>query len=266
MKDKTFAIVGCGKLAKIVVDALIEGLLPNYRLVGTMSRTVDKAQYLANKVNLVQKDYRCNAYDSMDELLALKTHVIVETANPDALKNFALRALENGSSLVPLSIGAFADEKFYAAVQNAAIENNVKVYIPSGSIGGLDVMQTVSLMGKTNVRFSTEKSPKPLRKTKVYNESLETEKQEVFNGNAKEAIALLPTQVNVAVATSLATVGPENLEVSINSTPNYVGDRHVITIKNNQVDATIDIYSETSEIAGWSVVNTLRNIVSPIVF
>jgi aspartate dehydrogenase len=95
---------------------------------------------------------------------------------------------------------------------------------------------------------------------------LETESREVFSGNAIGAIGLFPTQVNVAVATSLATIGPENVEVSINSTPNYVGDRHVITIKNEQIDATLDIYSATSEIAGWSVVNTLRNIVSPIVF
>lgn len=266
MKIKTLVIVGCGKLAEIVVDALINGLLPNYRLIGTISRTIDKAQYLTDKINSSQTDYLCSAYNSMDELLSLKADYIVETATPDVFKDFALRALENGSSIVPLSIGAFADEKFYCDVQKAAIENDVKVYIPSGSIGGLDVMRTVSLMGKTKVKFSTEKSPKPLINTNVYDESLETEKKEVFNGNAKEAIALLPTQVNVAVATSLATVGPENIEVSISSTPNYVGDRHIITIKNEQVDATLDIYSETSEVAGWSVVNTLRNIASPIVF
>ena len=266
MKIKTLVIVGCGKLAEIVVDALINGLLPNYRLIGTISRTIDKAQYLADKINSTQTDHICNAYDSMDKLLSLKADYIVETATPDVLKDFALRALENGSSIVPLSIGAFADDKFYIDVQKAAIENDVKVYIPSGSIGGLDVMRTASLMGNTKVKFSAEKSPKPLRHTKVYDKSLETEKREVFNGNAKEAIALLPTQVNVAVATSLATVGPENLEVSIGSTPNYVGDRHIISIKNEQVDATLDIYSQTSDIAGWSVVNTLQNIASPIVF
>ena len=266
MKINTLAIVGCGKLAEIVVDALINDLLPNYRLIGTLSRTIDKAKYLADKINDVQKDYRCNAYESMDDLLALKANYIVETATPDAFKKFALHALRKGSSLVPLSIGAFADEKFYKDVQEIAIENDVKVYIPSGSIGGLDVMRTASLMGKNKVKFSSQKSPKPLRQTKVYDVSLESEEKEVFYGNAKEAIACLPTQLNVAVATSLATVGPENMEVSIMSTPNYVGDRHVITIKNDQVDATLDIYSETSEIAGWSVVNTLRNIVSPIVF
>lgn len=266
MKINTLAIVGCGKLAEIVVDALIGGMLPNYRLIGTLSRTIDKAQYLANKINDVQIDYQCYAFESMDDLLALKANYIVESATPDVFKKFALRALENGSSLVPLSIGAFADEKFYAEVQKVALENDVKVFIPSGSIGGLDVMRTASLMGETKVKFSAQKSQNALRHTKVYDELLETESREVFCGNAIGAIGLFPTQVNVAVATSLATIGPENVEVSINSTPNYVGDRHVITIKNEQIDATLDIYSATSEIAGWSVVNTLRNIVSPIVF
>lgn len=55
MEIKTLAIVGCGKLAEIVVDALINGLLPNYRLIGTMSHTMEKAQYLADKINKVQK-------------------------------------------------------------------------------------------------------------------------------------------------------------------------------------------------------------------
>ena len=35
-----------------------------------------------------------------------------------------------------------------------------------------------------------------------------TEQRKVFEGNAQEAIALFPTSVNVAVAASLASVGP----------------------------------------------------------
>ena len=33
-----------------------------------------------------------------------------------------------------------------------------------------------------------------------------------------------------------------------------------------EIDAVISVYSKTPAIAGWSVVNTLRNITSPIVF
>lgn len=93
----------------------------------------------------------------------------------------------------------------------------------------------------------------------------DTESSNVFKGNAKEAIALLPTKVNVAVASSLAATGPENTSVSIHSVPGMVGDDHKITAEIEGVKAVVDIYSSTSAIAGWSVVALLRNLVSPIV-
>ena len=80
----------------------------------------------------------------------------------------------------------------------------------------------------------------------------DTDSTNVFNGNAKEAIALLPTKVNVAVATSLATTGPEHTSVSIHSVPGMVGDDHKITAEIEGVKAVVDIYSSTSAIAGWS--------------
>ena len=48
--------------------------------------------------------------------------------------------------------------------------------------------------------------------------------------------------------------------------PYYMGDTQRVEIKNDQVHAVVDIYSATSDIAGWSVVSTLINIASPIVF
>lgn len=127
-------------------------------------------------------------------------------------------------------------------------------------------MRTISLMGESTARFTANKSPESLLNTKVYHEKLKTEEREVFSGNAKEAIALFPTMVNVAVATSLASVGPANIHVSMKSSPDNVGDKHCITVENDEAKAVIDIYSSTSDIAGWSVVDTLRNITSPIVF
>ena len=121
-------------------------------------------------------------------------------------------------------------------------------------------------MGNCAASIDTEKGPDSLKGSSVYEESLQKEKRTVFEGNAKEAIALFPTKVNVAVAASLASVGPENMKVSVTSTPGYVGDEHRIEIKNDQVHAVIAVYSKTAQIAGWSVVNTLRNITSPIVF
>ena len=92
------------------------------------------------------------------------------------------------------------------------------------------------------------------------------EEKQVFHGSAKEAISILPTKVNVAIAASLASSGPENVDMSIFSVPEMVGDDHKITAQIPGVKADLDIYSSTSAIAGWSVVAVLRNLVSPIVF
>lgn len=262
MKKFTLAIVGCGKLAHIIADAFNAGLLSDYQLVATYSRTKEKALAIAEKVS----EADCIACNTIDELLAIKPNYIVETASPASLLEFALPALKNGSSIITLSIGALADEGFYEEVKKIASENNTRMHLASGAIGGFDVLRTVSLMGKCTASFDTEKGPNSLKNTSVYTDALQNEQQKVFEGDAVEAIALFPTRVNVAVAASLASVGPKNMKVGITSTPGFVGDKHRIEIKNDQVHAVIDVYSSTAQIAGWSVVNTLRNITSPIAF
>lgn len=42
MLKKKIVIVGCGKLAAIVAKACVNGLLPDYVIIGAYSRSVDK--------------------------------------------------------------------------------------------------------------------------------------------------------------------------------------------------------------------------------
>ena len=114
----------------------------------------------------------------------------------------------------------------------------------------------------------THKGPESLKNTPVFRDSLmdAREEEEVFAGNTKEAIKLLPTKVNVSVAASLASAGTEKTRFSIISVLGMKGDDHKITAKTEGVTAVVDIYSQTSHIAGWSVVALLRNLVSPIMF
>lgn len=266
MRTKTLAIVGCGKLATIVVEAVSKGLLPDYQLIGTYSRTFEKAARIADHIQDLKTGYSCTPCHSMEELLGLKPDYIVETASPSSLKEMALPALKNGSSIVTLSIGAFADAAFYEKVAATATEYGTRVHLASGAIGGFDVLRTVTLMEASQVTFETKKGPNSLKNTDVYSDALQTEEKKVFEGDAIEAITLFPTRVNVAVAAALASTGPAQVKVSINSIPGFVGDDHRIEIKSEQIHAVIDVYSKTAQIAGWSVVNTLRNITAPIAF
>lgn len=261
---KKLVIVGCGRLAGIVSDAVVSGLLPEYDLIGVYSRTASKAERIVTKMQ--QHGKSCIACATIDDLLNLKPDYLVESASPAAMRSLAIPALKNGTSIITLSIGALADVAFYEEVKEVAKANGTRIYVVSGATGGFDVLKTASLMGNVSARFFNEKGPDGLKGTPVYDELLQTEQRTVFSGNATKAIEMFPTKVNVAVAASLASVGPDNMQVAMQSTPGFRGDTQRVEIRNDQVHAVVDVYSATSDIAGWSVVNTLQNIVSPVVF
>lgn len=255
------AILGNGFLAGIVVEAAKKGLLADYELVGVLGRSEDKTKALAEKAG-------CKACFTIEELLAQQPDIVAEAASVAAVKDFAEQILAAGVSLAVLSIGAFADQAFYEKTAQTAKAHGTKVHIASGAIGGFDVLRTVSLMDQARVTFETHKGPASLQNTPLFTEQLmtDTDETKVFEGTAKEAIALLPTKVNVAVAASLASVGPDADHVEITSVPGFVGDDHRITAQIDGVKAVVDVYSSTSAIAGWSIVALMQNLASPIVF
>lgn len=258
--------MGCGFLGNIVADAYKNGLLEGYELIGAYSKTYEHAVRLTDSCG-------GTACHTIDELLALKPDYLVETASVQTVKDSAVKALRQGTSLIPLSIGAFADSEFLESAKAAALEGNAKIHIPSGAVGGFDVLQTVSLMAEVEGKdihagIETRKGPASLQNTPLFEEALMTEEvdRQVFDGTAAEAIALLPTKVNVAVASALATIGPDKATARITSVPGMAGDDHKITAEFDGIKAVVDIYSRTSSIAGWSVVALLRNLDAPIVF
>lgn len=261
---KKLAIIGCGKLGGIVADAINKGLLPQYELIGAYSRTKSKTERFIDEFN--KHGHKCRLCEDVQDLISMKPDYIVEAASPAAMLEMAIPALECGISIVTLSIGSLADDSFYNKVIQTAQQNRAHVYIVSGATGGFDILQTATLMGNVTAKFFNEKGPNALVGTSVYTDALQQEQKVVFQGTASDAIKLFPTKVNVTVAASRASVGPREMQVIMQSSPGFIGDTQRVEIKNEQVHAVIDVYSATAEIAGWSVVNTLRNIVSPIIF
>lgn len=260
MKKLKLALVGCGYLSEIVAGAL-DRYLPEYELVGVLGRNFEKTEAFAKK-------YNCKACSSIEELLFLKPDYTAEAASVESVKNYGEKILKGGSNFVVLSIGAFADSDFYEQMKGVARENEKKIYIASGAVGGFDVLRTAALMSPITASIGSQKSAKSLKNTPLYEEDLLNVKgkKQVFSGTTKEAISILPTHVNVAVATALASAGPENTKMNIDVVEGFVGDEFKIEIQGEEVSTDINIYSKTSKIAGWSVVAVLRNIVSPVVF
>lgn len=268
MKKYTVAMIGSGALGGIIARAIRGELKEHYELRGVLSGKVENASKLAEEVN-------CKVYHNLEELLADKPDYVIEAANPAVTKEMGLKILEKGINFIVLSAGAFADQTFYEAAKQAALENNCRVHIASGAVGGFDVLRSTLAMEKADVSIFTEKSPDSLAGAPL----LEGRQlspyvvEEVFSGTAEEAIEHFPQNINVAVATALATTGVENTNVVIRSVPGMTSNYHRIELSGATVKVKVEIDSKpspdnpkSSSLAAWSVVALLRNLVSPITF
>jgi aspartate dehydrogenase len=261
MDKLKLALIGCGKLNEIVAKALKDGYLPEYELVAVLGKDYDRTKTFA-------EHHGCKPCADINEFMAFKPDFVAEAASVKSIQDYSETVLNGSSNLVVLSIGAFADQEFYERVKNTAARNNRRVYIASGAVGGFDILRTAALMSPITASISAQKAPGSLYHSPLYKDGLLeiTEREQVFTGTTKEAIAILPTHVNVAVATALASAGPENTIMNIDAVPGFEGDEYKIEIQGEEIRTELNIYSRTSKVAAWSVVAVLQNAVSPIVF
>lgn len=267
MAKKKIAIIGTGTIGSTIADEITKSLSEYYTLVGLMKHSEKNIAEL--------KDiYKTEVTTNFSELLALNPDIIIEAAGVEVVLEHGEMILEKGINFIPLSVGGLADEAFYNKLQETAKINDAVLYIPSGAIGGFDLMRKMTLADAPKVEINTYKSPKSLKDAPyLKNKKISTTEEEiVFDGSAKEAIAGFPQNINVAVATALATVGPERTRTKIHSDPELKANIHHVTVEN--IEGTADIRfaarpsdnARTSSITPWSVVSLLKNIAEPVRF
>ena len=268
MKKLRLGIIGTGALGSIIANAVSKDLEEDYSLIGVHSNNLENAESLAKKVN-------CKFYRDLDEMIDDKPDYIIEAATQEVVKDYAVKILNNGIDLIVLSIGAFADDLFYNEVWGKAREVDSRVYLASGAVGGFDVLSSAILMGESRVKIITEKSPNSLEGAPFLQgrDLSRDDIEEIFNGTAKEAIKEFPKNINVAVATGLATVGVENTNVIIRSIPGIQSNIHNIILEGDIVKVSVNIESKpspdnpkSSSLAAWSVISLLKRLVAPITF
>ena len=264
---KKLAVIGCGALGRIMCTNVKKLLGDHYEIVGLFDLNKEAGMALANDIGSV-------FVDKIEDLYAKKPDIMVEIAGVPAAKAYGEYILRNVSDLIVVSVGSLADDDFKAKLYKAAEETGHRLYIPSGAVGGFDLMQIFALMGAKKVSIESTKAPRSLNGAPYLEgrELSETEEELVFKGNVKDAIKGFPKNVNVAVATALAS-DFENTEVRIRSVPGKKENSHAITLEGENMKAEVVITStpdpvnpKSSVSAAWSVVALLKNLASPVMF
>ena len=169
-----------------------------------------------------------------------------------------------------VSVGALADAEFFGRLIERAKQEGRRLYVPSGAIGGLDIIKAAVSGGLDECRLTTTKPPRALNGALYLREQgidLETirEATVIFEGTAAQAVRCFPQNLNVAATISLAGLGLDRTTVRIIADPAATRNVHEVFVRGNFGEATIRLVNQpsldnpkSSYLASLSVIATLQ--------
>lgn len=254
------ALIGCGAIGSIIAKAIADGAVS-----AELELLYDADRKAAERVSGIFKK-KPRIVESIDEIVNSDADLVVEAASQEAVKSFAARILGSKKSIMIMSVGALADGKFFKKIKKIAEKNRVKIYLPSGAIGGLDALKSASAAGISEVCLTTTKPPNALKGAeKIRKKSI------LYEGTAREAIKKFPANVNVAAILSLAGIGVKKTRVKVVADPGIDRNVHEVFARGDFGEFKFKVENvplpqnpRTSYLAALSAIATLKKITSPV--
>jgi len=262
--DCTVSIAGLGAIGRAVARRLDEGI-PRMRLAAVAARDEAKAQsFLATLSRPVP----------IVPLAALAGHadIVIECAPAALLAQIATPVLTAGKKLVVLSVGALLAEPQLEAI---AREHGGQILVPTGALIGLDAVSAAAEGTIHSVRMTTRKpiaglvGAPFLRENNIDIAGIQAPLK-LYSGSAREAAKGFPANLNVAVALSLAGIGPDRTQLEIWADPTVTRNTHHIEVDADSARFSMTIENVPSEnprtgrITALSVIALLRKLSAPV--
>jgi len=269
--DVKVAIIGCGAIGREIALCIDARKISNCKLSILFDTDSIKLKSLHKDLHTKPS----SIFKDFDELVASNdyhdVHLVIEAASVKAAHTYAATILKQGKSIMIMSIGAFSDPTFYETILQLLTDNDNNVFLPSGALGGADIIRSVkNYIDK--VTIVTTKSNKALKGAPYFfNKNIDIdaikEKKVIFEGNAIDAIKEFPSNVNISALVSLAGIGFEKTMVKIVVDPNIKNNQHEIRVdwKFGHFQIKVDNMPspdnpKTSYLAILSAIECLRGI------
>ena len=200
------------------------------------------------------------------EALSDAADIVIECAPSKLMRSIVAPFVESGKTAVVLSAGALLDHEDLIEL---AKHNGGQIVVPTGALIGLDAV-TAAAVGKIqSVQMVTRKPILGLAGAPYIVENnidIEriTEPLRIFEGTAREAAKGFPANLNVAVALSLAGIGPDQTRLEIWADPTVTRNIHRIEVESDSARFSMAIENIPSEnprtgrITALSVIAYLR--------
>ena len=258
------AIAGLGAIGRVLARKLADGL-PGLALACAATGNHAKAKDWLDAQGIACPLMQPESFPAHADLA-------VECAPASLLERICRPMLAAGKQVMVLSAGALLPRPELIELAKAS---GGLIIVPTGALLGLDAVTAAAEGQIRSVRMITRKPPRGLRGAPYLEangisvEGLNAAKQ-VFCGNAREAAAGFPENVNVAAALSLAGIGPERTMVEIWADPQIDRNCHTIEVDSDAARFSLAIENVPSEnpktgrITALSVVAALRKLHAPL--
>src|SRR3979490_1847534 len=239
--DLRVAIVGLGAIGRKVAQALDQGIA-SLALVAVSAQTPEKHRgWLAGLT-------KPPAVLPIEALVDV-ADIVVECAPGKIARSIVAPFVASGKIAVVVSVGALLDNEDLIEL---ARRNGGQIVVPTGALIGLDAV-TAAAVGKIHsVRMVTRKPILGLAGAPYIVENnidIEriTEPLKIFDGTAREAAKGFPANLNVAVALSLAGIGPDRTKLEIWADPTVTRNIHRIDVESDSARFSMSIENIPSE-------------------
>ena len=258
-------LIGCGSIGSTVAAAIARGAAPEMELIGLADPVSPQAAMR------VAAAARCPVCPDIASLLKLGPSVVLEAASADAVRNYAGRIFDSGADLMMVSVGALADPGFLECLIEHARKKGRRLFVPSGAIGGIDIIKAAAVGGLEECRLATTKHPASLSAAYVRQQGIDLvnirQATLIFEGTALQAVRHFPRNMNVAVTISLAGLGLERTTVRVIADPEATHNIHEVFVRGAFGEATVRLVNlpsienpRSSSLVCYSVIAALQSI------
>jgi aspartate dehydrogenase len=252
------AVAGLGAVGRSLVARLVSGVA-GIELVAVATRDRARAEATLRELGA---DVPVTRIDALEPLADL----VIECAPAHLLPQIAEPFLRAGKEVVVLSAGALLE---HPHLLDLAETSGGTISVPTGALLGLDAIGAAAEGEIRSLRLTTRKPPAglvgaPGIESSGVDLATLTEPVRVFAGTAREAAHGFPANLNVAVALSLAGIGPDRTEVEVWADPSVSRNTHTIVMESEVADLTMTIENvpstnpRTGRITALSVISLLR--------
>lgn len=256
-------LIGCGAIGQFLLEKINqEQQVENAEIVAVF----DEREKSIEKLENLSTQFQFEFHRDLNMFLQSSIDVVVECANIEAVQKYAPDIVKK-KDLLLISIGALVDERLYKRLIEISSKHHTKVHLPTGAVGGLDLIKAANSNGGLSAVSLTSRKP-----GEALNDEHLIEETVLFQGTAKDAIEKFPKNVNVAIAISLAGIGTERTSVQIIADPNVTKNMHTIQLEGEFGKATVTIENnpspsnpKTSYLTSLSILSVIRSLDEQVV-